>query len=320
MLRQSLIGSLNNQELENCYLVCKSWRLFLDNTKFFLLRKIQKTIETRHRFNEQWQILFKKLNTEELITLNVQTKEFYSDNENFDNLDTLVHLTTPLNWAVWTGILEIVQVIVAKMEKENLNKTPGGPNELTPLHIAALVGNLVIWNEIAMYEPDKNLETKYKQTVFEIAAVHDQPQICQMVLIWKGYEILQNDGFGIKQLHHAAYFGCLDTYKLIAAHFDDKNPTVPTDPSLETPLHLAAEKGHLELCIWIMDNLDNKSPVKSDGTTPLHIAAKSGNWHLYHVIQDKLVEKNPIDNSGITPKKLWKNSARNQQNGNCTIL
>ena len=233
-------------------------------------------------------------------------------NRNPGNLNGI----TPLHKAAKESHMKICILLIENIDDKN----PTDINGNTPLHIAALVGNLAIWNEIAMYEPDKNLETKYKQTVFEIAAVHDQPQICQMVLIWKGYEILQNDGFGIKQLHHAAYFGCLDTYKLIAAHFDDKNPTVPTDPSLETPLHLAAEKGHLELCIWIMDNLDNKSPVKSDGTTPLHIAAKSGNWHLYHVIQDKLVEKNPIDNSGITTKKLWKNSARNQQNGNCTIL
>ena len=62
------------------------------------------------------------------------------------------------------------------------------------------------------------------------------------------------------------------------------------------------------------------NPANNAGLTPLHIAAQSGNWHLYHVIQDNLVEKNPKDNSGITPKKLWKNSARNQQNGSCTIL
>ena len=236
-----------------------------------------------------------------MISLNFKTKEFYSDNGNFDNFDTLHYMTTPLHWAVWTGNLEIVQVIVAKMEKENLNKIPGGPNGLTPLHIAALVGNLAIWNEIAMYEPDKNLETKYKQTVFEIAAVHDQPQICQMVLIWKGYEILQNDGFGIKQLHYAAYFGCLDTYKLIAAHFDDKNTRISTDPSLETPLHTAAEYGHLELCIWIIDSLDDKSPVDSNGNTPLHLAAKRGQLKIMVAIMSKIPENNLLNNDGDSP-------------------
>ena len=378
---ETMFDSLNNQELGDCNLVCKKWHLFLSNKKFVLLRKIQNTIETRHSFNEQWQLVLKKLNTEELIKLDFETKTFYSANGNF-GINKLECLTTPLHWAVWTMNLEIVQIIIAKMDKENLNRTADG---LTPLHIAALVGNLAIWNEIAMYEPDKNLETKYNQTIFELATVHDKPQICQMVLIWKGYEILQNDGFGIKQLHCAACFGCLNTYKLIAGHFTDINPTIPTDPSLETPLHIAAECGHLDLCIWIMDNLDDKSPMDSDGTTPLHLAAKggqlkiilkimskitetnplnnegnsplhfaaenghsgvyekimkdfpanpannagltplhvaaqSGNWQLYHVIEDKLVEKNPKDNSGITPKKMWKNSARNQQVGHCTIL
>ena len=87
----------------------------------------------------------------------------------------------------------------------------------------------------------------------------------------------------------------------------------------DSPLHVVAENGHSGVYEKIMKDF-TANPSNNAGLTPLHIAAQSGNWQLYHVIQDKLVEKDPKDNSGITPKKLWNNSARNQQNGNCIIL
>ena len=48
-----------------------------------------------------------------------------------------------------------------------------------------------------------------------------------------------------------------------------------------TPLHLAAKKGHLEICRLIMEHddveePDDKNPVNLEGYTPLHYAVQGG--------------------------------------------
>ena len=50
----------------------------------------------------------------------------------------------------------------------------------------------------------------------------------------------------------------------------------PANENGETPLHLAAKNGHLEICKLILDGLGKtKNPVDKKGRTPLHHAARS---------------------------------------------
>merc|ERR550532_388078 len=56
-------------------------------------------------------------------------------------------------------------------------------------------------------------------------------------------------------------------------NLSDKNPGTKSARATQaigvTPLHLAAEKGHVALCKLIMENLVDKNPRCSSGTTPL---------------------------------------------------
>ena len=38
-----------------------------------------------------------------------------------------------------------------------------------------------------------------------------------------------------------------------------------------TPLHCAAENGHLSVCKLIVENVDDKNPKDFMGTTPIHL-------------------------------------------------
>ena len=46
----------------------------------------------------------------------------------------------------------------------------------------------------------------------------------------------------------------------------------------QTPLHLAASNGHLDVCKHIMEKSANKNPRNNDGETPLHLAAYQVAW------------------------------------------
>ena len=55
-----------------------------------------------------------------------------------------------------------------------------------------------------------------------------------------------------------------------------KKSHVFTDNSGETPFHYAAKYGHLEICEYMIDQIECKNPTNDTGLTPLHNAAERG--------------------------------------------
>ena len=76
-------------------------------------------------------------------------------------------------------------------------------------------------------------------------------------------------------------YPCSDC-KLIIDNVEDKNPGNRIG---ETPLHLAARKGHLSICKLILDNVQDKNPnMEVIGWTPLHNAALCGHFEVCQLI------------------------------------
>ena len=97
--------------------------------------------------------------------------------------------------------------------------------------------------------------------------------------------------------------------KIILDEVQDKNPK---DLEGSTPLHQAANIGHLEVCKFLSLNLKEKNPRDEMGNTPLHFAAKSGHLDVSKLLCSYLEDKNPMNNYGRTPldnassSKHWK--------------
>ena len=72
-----------------------------------------------------------------------------------------------------------------------------------------------------------------------------------------------------------------------------------------TPLHIAARRGHVEICRMIMDHLEDKNPKNDWGRTPLHLATLANHprgTEVYRLIMNEVDDKNPKDNwQGATP-------------------
>ena len=60
----------------------------------------------------------------------------------------------------------------------------------------------------------------------------------------------------------------------------DKNPKDRDDL---TPLHLAAENGHIAICEFILNNVVYKNPHNKTGWTPLHWAAGKGKFYAIFI-------------------------------------
>ena len=71
-----------------------------------------------------------------------------------------------------------------------------------------------------------------------------------------------------------------------------------------SPMHIAAERGNLELCQHIIEKIEDKNPKGLGGETPLHWAAKAGHYDVCELILEKNSNKNPKDDIGRTPLHL----------------
>ena len=79
----------------------------------------------------------------------------------------------------------------------------------------------------------------------------------------------------------------MDVFMTIFERAEDKNPK---DNFGFTPLHLAAENGHLELCQLIIENVQDKNPKNSwDKITPLQ------NDHFWQLREMESIHANPWD-------------------------
>ena len=56
------------------------------------------------------------------------------------------------------------------------------------------------------------------------------------------------------------------------------------DPYSRISLHLAAEKGFVSICKYIIGGIDDKFPKDERGRTPLHFAALNGHLRVCELI------------------------------------
>ena len=75
--------------------------------------------------------------------------------------------------------------------------------------------------------------------------------------------------------------------------------------TVEQGMHLSFQaKGQLAVCQLILENESDKNPQSRWGITPLHYAAQYGHVELCKLIMENLVDKNPRCSDETTPLSL----------------
>jgi ankyrin repeat protein len=98
------------------------------------------------------------------------------------------------------------------------------------------------------------------------------------------------------KLHDAAENGNLSVFEsIMQTMLDDSVLDVedfnPEDGEGQTPFHLAAKNGHLEMCRLIIANITDKNPINHDGETPFQLATYHGHMSVMELIKSALSKR-----------------------------
>ena len=97
----------------------------------------------------------------------------------------------------------------------------------------------------------------------------------------------------------ASYFNYKNLFKFVFDQVED-NP----DDMAKTPLHIAAEKGHFEICEMILESkqVQNKTAIDSRKSwCPLNYAVRNGHFEVAKLIFEHIEDINTMNHYGITP-------------------
>ena len=96
---------------------------------------------------------------------------------------------------------------------------------------------------------------------------------------------------GQTPLHKAAERGHLSVCQSILKYSKELLDNV--DYTGYTPLHYAAENGHFEVCRFFIRSMEDKNPETCNGLTPLNCAVRYRHFKVCKLIIDNLDDKNP---------------------------
>ena len=68
-----------------------------------------------------------------------------------------------------------------------------------------------------------------------------------------------------------------------------------------TPIHRAAQNGHLEVVKMLANFTENPNATNSDGLTPIHLAAMNGHTQVVKYLSKFTKNPNAPDINGVTP-------------------
>jgi ankyrin repeat protein/energy-coupling factor transporter ATP-binding protein EcfA2 len=191
-------------------------------------------------------------------------------------------LWNPLHFAIQNGNHKVVNVLLVA----NIQIDATTEFKFTSVHLAARNGHSEIVEMLVRFGADVNAVCKRKFTPLHFAAKMNHCEVVQTLLDSPGIVINAVNEYQLTPLHFAVKSGCLDCVKLLLQK--GANPNAKDIPGNFTPLHIAACNGHKEIVVEILKFADVGIDFQTTrGNTSLHMAAEKGYLEIVEVLTMK---------------------------------
>ena len=154
----------------------------------------------------------------------------------------------------------------------DVNARTAGQAGVSPLHCAAIVGNLALAALLLDRGADINARDGRGFTPLHAAVGGGQMDVIRLLLD-RGACVLAASQTGLAVLHRAAGVGLLEAMKLLLDRGADPNVRAQDG---QTPLHAAAGNGQTDAMALLLDSGADINSRTDKGHTPLHTAAGYG--------------------------------------------
>ena len=305
-----ILENVDNQSLVNFKNTSRDLRDCVESERFYWIRIIEKYKGNFEEFSKCWKKVIERTPWQNVRRVALAVEHFFStyfSNDIIDIKDSYIFIKrykqwSPLQIAARSRDPIFLQHVIEKTKSENHKSVT---NSLSPLHMAAVEGDLeaceLILNNFIEMGTSRRFDGYY-ETPLDYAVTFDH---CDVVkFLWN------NPGDrNLPQISCSAYLlisahqGNFEVFNLFFQVAKDKKfPLNPSGDLNRTPLHLAAQAGHLKICKLILEEVEERSPRENlQGDTPLHYAARKGHLEVYKLIADSVQDKNPVDKYGNTP-------------------
>ena len=237
---QDVFEELDNKSLTHCRNVSRVCCDFIDDEKFYWVRKIQKYVFMKN-FLKQWQKVLRNTPTETIKTIFVTVKQFVEH-----DLYGYTLQWSPLHIAAAQGHLELCKYIIEKTNNPNPKIRCG----LSAFHMAASSGFQEICELISDNLEDKNPADKKGMTPFHSATENGHFDVCKLII-----QNIDNKNpaalDGRTPLHLATDHGHLEIVRLIVKTGVDKSPLWKG----KTPLDLVRPRSRYRFYPLLINNI-----------------------------------------------------------------
>ncbi|PNP59104.1 hypothetical protein THARTR1_01352 [Trichoderma harzianum] len=219
---------------------------------------------------------------------------------------------TALHYAALMGHLEIVKELLLQEDTEIDKKDLARD---TPLSLATKMRQGEVVKELLEKKASAKKHNKLEDTALHIAVRNGDETIVQLIASREDADLEVTDADSFTPLHLAAQSGHLGILKLLIDRGAKIN--VCGDRRL-TPLHLAAEKGHVALAKFLIQHGAKIDCLGSVHVQPLHMAAEAGHVALVEVLLEHNADIESETGIGQTPI-IFASAAGNVETVRCLV-
>ena len=199
---------------------------------------------------------------------------------------------TPLHIAARKGHMDVCSHIISTTKCDlNLQNTEGD----TVLHIAVRKGHMDLSRcIISTTKCDLNLQNTEGDTVLHIAVRKGHMDVCSLIISTTKCDLELHNTEADTVLHIAVR---QENHPLVKSLVKSCKPNIQ-GYSKKTPLHIAAEKGNLDICRLLLGATQCDLNLQCEGGfTPLHIAA----YHSKIEVVDAIITSPSVQSAAINP-------------------